>query len=81
MASIKRKRIKVRIKLNHSIPILNPQPICINITSFSGVYLIDSIHLQTNMAPVHFTFIPRVRLMWKGIFSQNNNIMYARFYE
>ena len=30
--SIKSKRIKLRIKLNHSIPILNPQPIWMNIT-------------------------------------------------
>ena len=32
LASIKSKRIKLRIKLNHSIPILNPQPIWMNIT-------------------------------------------------
>ena len=49
--------------LNHSIPILNPQPICINIIIFSGVYPIDSIHLQKKMVPIHFTIILRVRHM------------------
>ena len=62
LASIKSKRIKLRIKLNHSIPILNhsipilnhsisilnPKPICINITIFSGVHPIDSIHSVTD---------------------------------
>ena len=55
LASIENKRIKLRIKLNHSIPLLNPHLICINITIFSGVHPIDLIHLQTKMAPVHFT--------------------------
>ena len=47
-------------ELNHSIPILNPHFICINITIFSGVHPIDSIHLQTKMAPVHFTITLRL---------------------
>ena len=76
LASIKSKRIKLRIKLNHSIPILNhsipilnhsipilnPHFICINITIFSGVYLID-FHLLTKMVPVHFTIILKVMCM------------------
>ena len=62
LASIKSKRIKLRIELNHSIPILNPHFICINITIFSGVYLID-FHLLTKMVPVHFTIILKVMRM------------------
>ena len=49
-------------ELNHSIPILNPHFICINITIFSGVYLID-FHLLTKVVPVHFTIILKVRHM------------------
>ena len=70
LASIKSKRIKLRIKLNHNIvfflPILNPHFICINIIIFSGVYPIDSIHLQ---GKAHV----------ESNISQNNNIMYAKF--
>ena len=63
LASIKSKRIKLRIKINHSIPILNPHFISINITMFSGVHPIDSIHSQTERATVHFTITLRLRHM------------------
>ena len=71
LASIKSKRIKLRIKQNHNIPKLNPQPICINIIILSGVYAIDSI--QTKMVPVHFTIILRVRICRKQYFTKQQH--------